>query len=313
MGRYDKETARIVYMGTPAISATVLSGLLEQGFHVVGVICNPDKPTGRKGMLTPCPVKTVALQAGIPVFQPAKIRLDHGFLPSLEPDVIVTMAYGQIVPQEVLDCPKRGCINLHGSILPALRGAAPIQRALDLGLKETGVTLMQMVAAMDAGEAYDVEKVEIAEEDNYTSLAEKIGIAARNLIVRDLIPYLNGELPGVPQDESLVTFASKITPGDEKLDFHMSGKVFVNRVRALSLTPGGYAYLDGLKFKILSATPTDLPVGQPGEVVKAKKGLFVSVSDATLRLDLVQLEGKKMVDGASFANGYRDLLGKILS
>ena len=310
---YDKQNARIVYMGTPEISATVLSGLLEEGFNVVGLVCNPDKPQGRKGTLVPPPTKVLALSHGIPVFQPAKIRLDHAFLDELKPDVIVTMAYGQIVPQAVLDAPKRGCINLHGSLLPKLRGAAPIQRSIDEGHALTGVTLMQMVAAMDAGAMYDKKEVAIEESDDYTSLAEKIGLAARELILEDLLPYLNGALPGIPQDETEVTFAAKITPEDEHLDFRFDAERLSRRIRALSKTPGGYAFLDGLKLKIFQAKRSDLPVGKPGEVVKAKKGFFVSCLDGVLELTQVQLEGKKPTDGKSFVNGYRDLEGKTLS
>lgn len=306
----EKKNLRIVYMGTPAISATVLTGLLENGFQVVGVVTNPDKPQGRKGILTPSPVKEVALAHDIPVFQPAKIRLDHDWLAALEPDVIVTMAYGQIVPQSVLDCPKYGCLNLHGSLLPALRGAAPIQRALDLGLKETGVTLMEMVAAMDAGKMYDKAIVPIAEDDIYTSLAEKIAVASRDLIVKDLLDVVNGVLPGEDQDESLVTIANKITPEEEHLDFGAQRKELLQHIRALSLTPGGYVYLDGKKLKILRARNADKPNGQAGTVVSVQKGFFVSCADATIELLEVQLEGKKPCDGKSFVNGYRDLLGK---
>lgn len=309
---YDKQSARIVYMGTPEISATVLKGLLDEGFQVVGVVTNPDKPVGRKNVLTPSPVKSLALSYGIPVFQPAKIRLENDFLQELKPDVLVTMAYGQIVPQKVLDCPARGCINLHGSLLPALRGAAPIQRSIDLGMEKTGITLMEMVAAMDAGRMYDKIAVDILPEDNYTSLAEKLAIAARDLIVKDLIPYLNGELPGTPQEESLVTFADKIRPEDEKLDFSWPAKRLLNRIRALSLTPGGYAYLDGLKLKVLRAHVVEGMDAAPGTIVKAHKGFEVATGEGVLSLDEVQLQGKKAMDGKSFVNGMRDLLGKTL-
>jgi len=309
----QKEDLRIVYMGTPAISARVLSSLLEAGFHVVGVVTNPDKPQGRKGILTPSPVKALAMEHGIPVFQPVKIRLDHDWLADLKPDVIVTMAYGQIVPEAVLQCPKFGCLNLHGSLLPALRGAAPIQRALDLGLTETGVTLMEMVAKMDAGKMYDKIVVPIELEDTYTTLSEKIAVAASKLIVQDLLDVVNGVLPGEEQDEALVTFANKILPEDEKLDFNLPASQVLNRIRALSLTPGGYAYLDGKKLKILGAYPALLEDGKPGEVVSTHRGFFVSCNPGVLGLTEVQLEGKKACDGKSFVNGYRDLQGKILS
>lgn len=310
---YQKEDAHIVYMGTPEISATVLKGLLEEGYNVVAVITNPDKPVGRKAILTPSPVKELALSHSIPVFQPAKIRLEHDFLFDLKPDVIVTMAYGQIVPQAVLDCPKKGCINLHGSLLPALRGAAPIQRAIDLGLDVTGVTLMEMVAKMDAGRMYDKLEVAISPEDNYSFLAEKIGIAARDLILKDLLPYLNDELPGVPQNEEEVTFADKIKPEDEKLDLTWEAKRLLRRINALSLTPGGYVFLDDLKLKIFKAHIVDGPNAAPGTITKAHKGFEIATGEGTLALDEVQLQGKKTMDGKSFVNGMRDLEGKTLA
>ena len=311
---YGKDNARIVYMGTPAISAVVLQGLLDAGFNVVGVICNPDKPVGRKGILTPCPVKEVALSHGIPAFQPAKIRLEHEFLMELEPDVIVTMAYGQIVPKAVLDAPKRGCINLHGSLLPKLRGASPIQAAIDQGFEVTGITLMQMVEAMDAGEMYDKVEVAIEPQDDFTSLSGKLANAARDLIVKDLIPYLNGELPGTPQDENEVTVVGKIKPEDEHLDFSWPASRLLKRIRSLAMTPGGYVHLNGVELKIYKAHV--VPFGTdaaPGTVVKARKAFYVATGDGTLSLDLVQLAGKKAMDGNSFVNGYRDLEGKALS
>ena len=309
---YGKENSRIVFMGSPEIAVPALEGLIEAGFQVVGVITNPDKPVGRKGILTPTPVKKVALAHDIPVFQPSKIRLEHDFLRDLKPDVIITFAYGQIVPKAVLDAPKRGCVNLHGSLLPKLRGAAPIQRAIMEGEGVTGITLMEMVEAMDAGKMFDTIEVNIEDNDNYTSLSSKLALAGKELILRDLLPYLNGELPGVPQDESKVTFAAKIKPEDEHLDFASDTLTLLRKIRALSETPGGHAYLDGLKLKIFKASKADLSPKAPGEVVLAKKGLFVSASDGVIRLEQVQLEGKKAMDDKSFVNGLRDLEGKVL-
>ena len=188
-----------------------------------------------------------------------------------------------------------------------------IQRAIDLGLKETGVTLMEMVAKMDAGEMYDKIVVPIDDEDNYTSLCEKISSAAKELIIKVLLVVVNGALPGEEQDEAQVTVAAKILPEDEKLDFFLPASSVLNRIRALSLTPGAYAYLDGKKIKILGAYPALLDDGVPGEVVSTHRGFFVSCNPGVLGLTLVQLEGKKPCDGKSFVNGYRDLQGKILS
>ena len=310
---FDKANARIVFMGTPEIAAVTLRGLLEEGFHLVGVITNPDKPTGRKKILTPSPVKTVALEYGIPVFQPEKIRLDYGFLEPLKPDVIVTLAYGQIVPQGVLDIPTKGCINLHGSLLPKYRGAAPMQAAILNGEKETGVTLMEMVAAMDAGRMYDKASFPIEESDDYGSVYEKMSLAAKDLILKDLIPYLNDELPGIPQDESLVTIAGKIKPEDEHLDLSKGGEEFLRYVKALSPIPGGYLFYEGTKFKILKASLTGKNNFESGTLFKDEhKKLGLSVNGESLRLDLVQPEGKKPMDGNSFLNGHPEAIGNKL-
>ncbi len=304
---------RVVYMGTPEISARVLSSILEAGFNVIAVVSNEDKEVGRKRELEATPVKKVALDAGIPVFQPHRIRLDHSFLDDLDFDVLVTMAYGQIVPKEVLDAPKIGAINLHGSLLPSLRGAAPIQRAIMNGEKVTGVTLMKMVEAMDAGEMYDKAEVAIDEGDNYTSLAEKISECASSLIVKDLLPYANGELKGVEQDESQVTFAKKILPEDERLPLSLPVSSLLSYIRGLSKTPGGYFLLDGKKLKVYEASLSSLPLsGRLGEIVKCSKGVFVQANGGILSLEEVQLEGKKRMDGRSFANGASGLLGKVL-
>lgn len=300
---------RILYMGTPAISAIVLTGLLENHFNVIGLVCNEDKPVGRKGKIEPPPTKVVAQKFGIPVFQPHRIRLENDFIRELKPDVIVTMAYGQIVPEAVLSAPKYGCLNLHGSLLPSWRGAAPIQRSLMAGEKETGVTLMKMVAAMDAGRMYDKAVVVVDENDNYSSLSEKIGLAARALILRDLLPYLNGNLKGEEQDENLVTFAAKIKPEEEHLNLSMGSLDFIHMIQGLSEKPGGYLLLDGKKMKILKASIFSTETSRPvGTTIPHKKKLLLQLSDGVISLDEVQLEGKKMMDGTSFLNGFRSIL-----
>ncbi len=309
----SKGEMRIVYMGTPEISARVLKSIIDSGYQVVAVISNEDKEVGRKHELEPTPVKKIALEAGIPVFQPHRIRLDHAFLEELDFDVLVTMAYGQIVPKEVLDAPKIGAINLHGSLLPAYRGAAPIQRAIMNGDKVTGVTLMKMIEEMDAGVMYDKEEVVIEESDNYSSLAEKIASCASRLIVKDLLPYGNGELKGVSQNESEVTFAKKILPSDERLPLSLPITSLLSYIRGLSEVPGGYFLLEGKKLKVYKASLSLLPLqGKLGEIVKCSKGVFVQANGGILSLDEVQLEGKKRMDGKSFANGASALLGKVL-
>lgn len=309
----DSKQARIVYMGTPEISAVVLRSILEAGYNVVGLVTNEDKEVGRKRILEPTPTKKVALEYGVRVFQPHRIRLDNDFLKELNPDLIVTMAYGQIVPQEVLDCPKYGCVNLHASLLPKYRGAAPMQRCLINGESKTGVALMEMVLAMDAGRVYDVAEIDIEPSDNFTSLSMKVAESAASLIVKDIPLYLNGELNGVPQNEDEVTIANKILPADEHLDLSLSANELINYIRGLSETPGAYLMLGDLKLKIYQAHIVDASIqGEPGQIVKDTKGLHFAAKDGTISIDMLQLEGKKKMDAKSFVNGSHGLLGQIL-
>lgn len=304
---------RIVYMGTPEISAKVLERVLQEGFSVVGVISNEDKEVGRKRIKEPTPVKKVALEHGVPVYQPHRIRLEHDFLKKIDFDVLLTMAYGQIVPEEVLQAPCVGAVNLHGSLLPEYRGAAPIQRAIMDGKSKTGVTLMEMVKEMDAGRMYDKLEVDIAPKDNYSSLQEKISFAAGELAARDLLKYANGELPGVEQNPSDVTFATKILPENEHIPLDLPISSLLCYIRGLSLTPGGYFLIDGKKLKVFEASLFSKETRAPlGQILPNRKKLLVQASGGILSLDLIQLEGKKVMDACSFLNGAKGLEGKRL-
>lgn len=304
MNYQSNADVKVLYMGTPEMAATVLSSLLENHFTVVGLVCQEDKEVGREKAVENVPTKQVALAHGIPVFQPHKIRLDFEFAKTLDFDVIVTMAYGQIIPQGLLDLAKVGCLNLHGSLLPKYRGAAPIQRAIMAGETKTGITLMEMVAAMDAGQMYDTAEVAILPEDNYTSLCPKLASAAAALINKDLLAYANGTLPGVEQKEKDVTIANKIKPEDEHLPLYLSVKGACDYIRGLALEPGAYLLLNEKKLKIFRAhIENNEVIRAVGELVPNKKKLLVQYYDGQLALDEVQLEGKKKMDAASFLNG----------
>ena len=303
---------RILYMGTPEMSAKVLEGLILGGFNIVGVIAQEDQPVGRKAIITEVPTKVVAKKYNIPVYQPHKIRLDYEFVKEINPDLILTMAYGQIVPQGLLDIPKMGALNLHGSILPKYRGAAPIQRAIINGEKETCVTLREMVDKMDAGRMYGVSKCEILPEDNYTSLCEKIVNCCKDICENLLPKYFNSELKGEEQDESKVTFADKIKPETEKLSLDYDCEEFINYVRGMSEEPGGYVLLDDLKLKIFRVSKVDKNVSGPVGALSIEKGVFLKLKDGVVELKELQLSGKKKMDGKSFANGSRHLDGKIV-
>ena len=310
----DKKDARIIFMGTPEISSRVLEGLISNGFNIVAVIAQPDRPVGRKKILTPVPTKVVASKYNIPVYQPVKIRKEYEFVNELKPDLILTLAYGQIVPQGLLDIPTFGAINLHGSLLPKYRGAAPIQYALLNNEKVTGMTLMRMVKEMDAGEMYDTEEVNISEDDNSTSLFIKMGDAALRLALRALPLFLEGKLVGKPQDESLVSFAPSIKPEEEKINLEDSKERIIGQIRALSDTPGAYLYLDELKLKIYKAKIINDEVNHiVGSIIRADKGgLYLQCSNGVISLLDIQKEGKNRMDYKSFINGNQNLVNKIL-
>ena len=309
----DGKKINIVFMGTPDISAYVLEAMIKEGFNIVGVVAQPDKPQGRNGKVIKVPTKVVAEAYNIPVFQPIKIRKEYDFINDLHPDLIVTLAYGQIIPQGLLDIPTYGCVNLHGSLLPKYRGAAPIQYALINNEKETGMTLMEMTKEMDAGDMFDVEKVCIEDSDNSTSLFVKMAEAAKTLIIRDIEPLINGKLNRTKQDVTLVTFCPTIKPEQEKLDFNLDVKTVYGWVRALSDHPGAYFYIDGIKYKVFKAEIYSTNANNTiGQIVKAdKNGLVIQCKDGQLSILEIQKEGKKRMDYRSFLNGNQGLLNKI--
>lgn len=313
-----KDYPRIIFMGTPEIGSYILEGLITNGYNIVGVVSQEDKVQGRKGILTPPPVKVVSLKYNIPVFQVKRIKDDFSFVRDLNPDLIITCAYGQIVPQELLDIPNLGCINVHGSLLPKYRGASPIQQALINGDKISGVTIMEMIYKMDAGRMYEKKEVEVLDQDNYTSLYNKIKIAGLDALINMLPEYIekkkNNEVFGEEQDESLVTKCSKISKEDEHLSLNYTKEEFFNWVRGLSEIPGGYVLLDNQVFKILKCSIHSEDIsGRVGQIVQAdKNGLILQLKNGQIKLLEVQKQGKNKMDYKSFINGNRDLVGKIV-
>ena len=311
----EKKELNLLFMGTPEISAYVFEQMILDGYHFVGLVAQPDHPVGRKGIIEKVPTKVIAEKYNIPVFQPIKIRKDFSFMDNLKVDLVITLAYGQIVPQGFLDIPRFGCLNLHGSLLPKLRGASPIQTALINNEKVTGVTLMEMVAAMDAGRMYGKKEVNIEEDDNATSLFKKISEAAKDLVLELLPKYVNGELEGIPQDENEVTFCSLIKPEQEKLDLSKDILEVYGYIRGLSDEPGAYLYLDNQKLKIFKAKiANDLVTAEVGTIVQAdKRGLLLQCQNGQLAILELQKEGKKRMDYKAFINGNQNLLGTKLN
>ena len=311
----EKNDLKLVFMGTPEISAYVFEEMIIDGYRFVGLVAQPDHPVGRKGIIEKVPTKVIAEKYNIPVFQPIKIRDDYSFIEQIKPDLVITIAYGQIVPQGFLATITTGCLHLHGSLLPKYRGASPIQTALINGETVTGVTLMEMVKAMDAGRMYAKKEVDISEDDNATSLFDKIKIAASELVLEALPKYINGELKGEEQDESLVSFCSTIKPEQEKLNLSLSAKEIVGWIKGLSDEPGAYLYLNNNKLKIYKAKVINNLVNhEVGEIVQAdKNGLAFQAKDGQIAILELQKEGKKRMDYRSFINGNQNILGQKLN
>lgn len=296
---------RIVFLGTPAIAATILQGLIEANYNVVGVVSQPDKEIGRKKILTPTPVKEIALKYNIPVFQPIKLRNDFEFLKELKPDLLITTAYGQILPQEVLNLATINNINVHGSLLPSYRGGAPIQRAIMNGDTKTGVCIMQMVDKMDAGMVYSSKEILIDKDMTSSILFDKMAIMGKDLLLETLPTIINKTAKGILQDESKVTYAFNIKREEEKISFSNTCKDVHNKINGLADNPGAYCFLNGKQFKIYKSDYTNLNDSLPIGTLKIenKNHLYVKCLDGYLELLQVQLEGKSKMNVKDFLNG----------
>lgn len=297
-------------MGTPSIAATVLQYMIDANINIELVVSQPDKKVGRKQIVTQTPVKELAVKHNIPVFQPYKLKDEVQTILDLKPDLIVTCAYGQWVPESILNCPKYGCVNLHGSLLPKYRGGAPIQYALLNGDKKTGMSLMKMAKAMDAGPVLAVKSIDIQEDDNATSLFDKLGHVAGELLLENFDRICSEDAEYVEQDESKATLSPIISKAQERIDFGQSDEAVCNQIRALSMTPGAYCMLKNKKFKILKAhykkEPCDSKV-----VLGLIEGCFaIGLHEGMLLIETCQMEGKPVLTGKEFYNGQgRQLVG----
>ena len=306
---------RIVFMGTPDFSVPVLEGLIEN-YNVVGVVSQPDKEVGRKRVLTPTPTKEVALKHNIPVIQPIKIRKEFQDVLDLKPDLIVTCAYGQIIPKEILDCPKLGCINVHGSLLPKLRGGAPIHHAIIDGYDETGITIMYMDVGMDSGDIISQRSIKIEDSDNVGLLWDKMSLLGRDLLLDTLPSIIDGTNERIKQDESLVTFGLNIKREEEHIDFNKTSREVFNQIRGLNPWPSANAILDDQEMKIYSSVIGDRTFNNKtnGEICDVtKKGISVKTEDGEIILTDIKPFGKKRMDAYSYVNGVGkdNLIGKV--
>ena len=297
---------KVVFMGTPDIAATCLKQILADGFQVVAVYTQPDRPKGRGMKMVYSPVKEVALAEGIPVYQPENFRDEEAVqtLAALQPDVIAVVAYGRILPQKVLDIPKLGCVNIHASLLPQYRGSAPYQWAVLDGLKETGVTAQHMAAKMDAGDIIDVAKTPIGENATAGELLDRLAVLGAELLSRTLTKFQNGTAVGTPQDESRVSFAPMLDKSMCPIDWSKPARKVHDHVRGLHPWPVATAQLAGTNFKI-HATRVVEGAGAPGQILAlTKTGLVVACGEGAVEISQLQAEGGKRMAAPDYFRGH---------
>ena len=274
---------KVIFMGTPDFAVPVLEGLIEN-YEVILVVSQPDKRVGRKQELKNTPIKEVALKHNIPVFQPVKIREDYQEIIDLNPDIIVTCAYGQIIPKAILDCPKLGCINVHASLLPKLRGGAPIHKAIIDGYKTTGITIMYMDVKMDDGDIISQKEIDITDDDNLESLHDKLSVLGKELLLETLPSIIDGTNERIKQNEDEVTFAYNIKREEEHIDFNKNSREVFNLIRGLSPVPSANAILFDEEMKIYESIISDKEYkGTCGEIVDiTKQGIVVKTNDGAI-------------------------------
>lgn len=297
---------KVVFMGTPSFAVPILEALIRE-CNVVMVVCQPDREKDRKGNVIYPPCKTLALENNIEVFQPYNIREEYREVLDKNPDIIVTAAYGQIIPSVILDYPKYGCINVHGSLLPKLRGGAPIYHAIINGDKIAGVTIMYMDKKMDAGDMISQRSVEIKDDTILDDLYNQISLLGRDLLMDTLPSIVNGTNDRMKQNEDEVTFGFNITKEEEKIDFNNSAKDIHNRIRGLSSVPGAYAIINGKRMKFYLSEKTDiLSKNEPGVIEDINsEAILVNTKDYLIKLKDVKLEGKKRCMVKEFINGIK--------
>lgn len=305
---------KVIFMGTPEFAVPVLQALIDN-YDVIGVVSQPDKCVGRHQELKATPIKEVALKYNIPVFQPVKIREEYQKILDLNPDMIVTCAYGQIIPKVILDYPKLGCINVHASLLPKLRGGAPIHKAIIDGYSKTGITIMYMDVKMDDGDIISQSETEILDSDNLESLHDRLSIMGRNLLLETLPSIIDGTNPRIKQKEEEATFAYNIKREEEHIDFHKTSREIFNLIRGLSPVPCSNAILFDQEMKILESKILDKKYQAIcGEIVDTtKEGIVVCTGDGSLLLTKIKPFGKKAMDANSYVNGIGkdNLIGKV--
>lgn len=305
---------RVVFMGTPDFAVPILKGLFDNT-NVVLVVSQPDKPVGRKKVITPSPVKQLALEHGVEVVTPVKIRADYSSIEEVKPDLIVTCAYGQIIPKAVLEIPRYGAINVHASLLPKLRGGAPIHRAIMEGYDKTGITIMYMDEHMDSGDIISQREIEITPLDNLDTLSEKLRLCGSELLIETLPSIIDGTNGRIAQDEKEVTFGYVITKDDELIDFNRTSREVYDHIRGLNSNPGAYFIMDGKHVKVYNSRMGEAR-GEASTINHVyPDGIGVGTSDGEIILTEIKPEGKNRIAVKDYLNGVKkeSLLGVKLN
>lgn len=297
---------KVIFMGTPIFASIILDELIKK-YNVIMVVCQPDREKDRKGNIIYSPCKKLAIENNIQVFQPLKIRDEYQKILDMNPDIIITAAYGQIIPDIVLNYPKYGAINVHGSLLPKLRGGAPIHHAIINGDKEIGVTIMYMDKRMDAGDIISQRAIPLTNNMNLDIAYEKLAIIGRDLLIETIPSIINGTNNRIHQDENEVTFGYNITKEEEKINFDDTSMNVYNKIRGLSSVPGAYAIINNKRMKVYSSTISDIKSKNlPGVIEDIRNdGIYVNTKDYIIKLTDIKLEGKKRCMVHEFINGIK--------
>lgn len=299
---------KIIFMGTPGFSVPILNGLVAEGYDVLRVVTQPDRPVGRKKVLTPPPVKEAALEHGIKVLQPEKISGSPEMeeIISLNPDLIVTAAFGQFLPETLLKAPKLGAINVHASLLPKYRGGAPVHYSIIKGDSETGVTIMRMVKKMDAGDMLSQKAIPISKTDDVGSMFDKLSLLGKDMLLEMLPEFIAGNIKEIPQDETLVTYSPNITREEEQIDWNKTSELIDCQVRGMRPWPVAFTTYQETRVKLWDTTPLDETTTKaPGTIIKInKKNFLVACGEGTvLQINDLQLAGKGRLKAVEYLNG----------
>ena len=294
---------RIVFMGTPEFACNVLSGLNDK-YEIALVISQPNREK-KKGALIPTPVANLATELGLKLIQPEKIADAYSDILEAKADVLVSAAYGQYIPSKILNLFKYK-INVHGSLLPLHRGGAPIQRCLINGDAKTGVTIMEMAKGLDTGKIYSMAEYQIEDDDNSTTLFEKLSVIGRDLLLNTIEDIVSDKNLGIPQDDSKSTYSKNIEKEEELIKLNNTSKNIVNQIRGLAMTPGAYINVSNINLKVYKASIKEYSGNElPGTILSIKKEILIKTKDGAISLELVQMPGKKIITGKEFSNGQK--------